>query len=556
MGAKSYIFALISLLPLELYAQKQYLAPMNPLMNPPANRITNPPVNPPVNSKNKRPARNRLICLGLALLFLLFLLASPLTPIAAAESPETVAPASPVSAIAEPQEFDIIIKGARAIDPESGFDFRGVNIGITGATITKISFDEIEASEETTVIEAAGLVASPGFVDILSYNPNSYGSWYKIADGVTTNLAMHGGALYPRSWYSRYTKARPPINFGAGYFYNSARLSLGIGPYKKATPAQIDILTEKARAGLRAGALGIGMSIEYAPAMSYAEIAAMGRVAAEAGVPVFFHLRHSDMELPGTNIDAIVEVIRMALETGAAIHIDHLNSTGGTFSIEDSLAIIETAIEAGVDITACTYPYPFWATYLNSARFARGWQKKFRIGYSDLQLGGTQEMLTPASFKKYQQLGKLAVAYAIPEHEVATALQSPHVMLGSDGMLSSSLNHHPRAAGAFARTLGYYVREKGTLSLIDALRKMTIMPVKRLEARSPALALKGRLQVGKDADIVLFNPDTIIDRATVEKPNQYSIGIEYVIVNGHIAKDPTGLKRKVRVGKAMRSDIE
>ncbi|MBE9528476.1 MAG: amidohydrolase family protein, partial [Proteobacteria bacterium] len=485
--------------------------------------------------------------------------ANPLVTRAATETPETDAtttPASAISPVSGPEGFDIIIEGARAIDPESGFDFRGVNIGITGSTITKISFDEIEPSQDTTIIDATGLVASPGFVDILSYNPNSYGSWYKIADGVTTNLAMHGGAKYPRSWYSRYTKARPPVNFGAGYFYNSARLGLGIGPYKKATPAQIEQLTEKARAGLRAGALGIGMSIEYAPAMSYAEITAMGRVAAETGVPVFFHLRHSDMELPGTNTDAVVEVIKMALETGAAIHIDHLNSTGGTFSIEDSLAIIETAIEAGVDITACTYPYPFWATYLNSARFAKGWQKKFRIGYSDLQLGGTTEMLTPDSFKKYQQLGKLAVAYAIPEEEVAFALRSPRVMLGSDGMLSSSLNHHPRAAGAYARTLGHYVREKKTLSLIEALRKMTIMPVKRLEARSPALALKGRLQVGKDADIVLFNPETVIDKATVEKPNQYSTGIEYVIVNGQIAKDPKGLKMKVRAGKAIRSEIE
>ncbi len=499
------------------------------------------------NNNKDRKKRALPVCLGLLLLVL--------TGLTGISAPLSIEAAEPPGRATAQSNFDIVITGARIIDPESGFDFTGANIGLTGSKISSITFDAISAP---ITIDATGLVASPGFVDILSYNPNSYGSWYKIADGVTTNLAMHGGALYPKSWYSRYSRKenRPPVNFGAGYFYNSARLSLGIGPYNKATPEQITKLIKKAKAGLASGALAIGISIEYAPAMSYEEIHAMGRVAAEAGVPVFFHLRHSDMEVPGTNIDALVEVISMGLDTGAAIHIDHLNSTGGTFSIDDSLAIIETAKEAGLDITACTYPYPFWATYLNSARFSKGWQSRFRITYADLQLGGTKEMLTPDSFKKYQQLGKLAVAYAIPENEVATALSSPLVMLGSDGMLSSSLNHHPRAAGAYSRTLGLYAREKGTISLIDALKKMTIMPVKRLEARSPALAQKGRLQVGRDADIVLFNPETIIDRATVEKPNRYSTGIEYVIVNGQITKDPKGLKRKVRAGQPIRSDIK
>ena len=137
-----------------------------------------------------------------------------------------------------------------------------------------------------------------------------------------------------------------------------------------------------------------------------------------------------------------------------------------------------------MDITACTYPYPFWATYLNSARFDDGWQKRFRITYNDLQIGGSAERLTKENFAKYRKAGKLAVAYAIPEDDVTQALSSPFVMLGSDGIMEPGNNNHPRAAGTFARTLRVYVREDKTITLMEAINKMSLMPAKRLEAAS------------------------------------------------------------------------
>lgn len=447
--------------------------------------------------------------------------------------------------------YDIVITNARVIDPETKLDQAGMNIGISGDTISIITKEPIKGSK---AIDAHGLVAAPGFIDILSYDPNPYGSWYKIADGVTTNLAMHGGAVDPKSWYARYEKKKPPVNFGAGFFYNAARLKAGIGPYSAAKPKQVARFKAMAEKALNDGALGIGMSLEYAPGTSYDEVLAMMRVAKEYDVPVFFHARYSDMEPPGTNIEALNELISAAKATGASVHIDHINSTGGTFSMKQSLELLDAAEKDGLDISACAYPYPYWATYLNSARFDDGWQKRFRITYKDLQIGGTAMRLDSTSFDEYRKKGSLAVAYAIPEDEIILALASGRVMIGSDGIVTPGNNNHPRASGTYARTLGEYVRGKKALTLMDALAKMTIMPAKRLEKKSTAMRRKGRLQVGADADIVIFDPLTIIDTATVETPNSYSKGIDYVIVNGKIVKDRLRIDKKAKTGRGLRLD--
>jgi dihydroorotase len=459
-------------------------------------------------------------------------------------------PGTPVRAIAADQTYDLVIRNARAMDPDSGMDETGVAVGIRGKRIAAITRDPIGARLE---IDAAGRVVAPGFIDILSYDPNPYGVWYKLADGVTTNLAMHGAAADMGAWYRAYEHARPPVHFGGAFFYTAARAQVGVARYGGASPSQIARLTLLAEEAMRDGALGISMSPEYVPGTSTAEIEAMMRVARRYNVLLSIHLRYSDMSPPGTNMDALNEVIGAARATSAAVHINHINSTGGTFSMAESLRLLDAARSTGIDITACVYPYPFWATYLNSARFDPGWQRRFRIGYGDLQIAGSGERLTPASFARYRRLGKLAVAYAIPEDDVVTALRSPMVMIGSDAILEPGNNNHPRAAGTFARTLGVYARERRVLTLMEALSKMTIMPARRLEGQAPALRFKGRLQVGADADIVVFDPATVRDHATVERPNQFSSGFAYVLVGGKIVKDLRGLRRDVRAGEALRA---
>ena len=445
--------------------------------------------------------------------------------------------------------FDVVILNGRVMDPETSFDETGVNVGIRGGRIIEVTKDKIRGSIE---IDATGKTVSPGFIDVLSYDPNERGAWYKISDGVTTNLAMHGGAADITAWYKRFSAARPPVNFGAAFFYLEARNSLGIRMRRAATSIEIEKLSAMATQALNEGALGIGISLEYAPGISSNEVEAMARVAKRFEAPIFFHVRYSDTEEPGTNTDALSEVIAIAEKTGAAAHVDHITSTGGTFSMKESLKMLEQARSRGIDITACAYPYDFWGTYLNSARFDDGWQKRFRITHKDLQIAGTGERLTPESFKEYRRLGKLAVAYAIPEEDVIEALRSPFVMIGSDAILTTG-NNHPRATGAFSRTLGVYARERGVLSLMEAIKKMTLLPAERLEKRAELFKKKGRLRAGMDADIVVFDPDRIKDTSTVEKPASFSIGIDYVLVDGKIVKTPEGLKKSIRPGKALKA---
>lgn len=450
------------------------------------------------------------------------------------------------------EAHDLVIARGRVMDPASGFDAVAW-VGISRGVVQAVSLEPL-AGRDT--IDATGLVVSPGFIDLLSYDPNPVGVWNKIADGVTTALAMHGGAATPDEWYAQHQRRRPPLNYGASFFHTEARSLLGIGRYQRPTAAGILKLAEMAERALRRGALGISISPEYVPGATAEEILPLMRLARRHDVPVFFHARYSDMEEPGTNLEALAEIIGYARETGAAVHIDHLTSTGGTYSMRESLALLEQARRDGVDVTACAYPYPFWATYLNSARFDPGWQERFRIGYGDLQIAGTTERLTAISFRRHQAAGKLAVAYAIPEQDVTDALQSPFVMIGSDAILEPGFNNHPRASGTFARTIGVYARERQVLSLMEAVAKMTIQPARRLERRSEAMRRKGRLSVGADADITIFDYDAIIDRATVEHPEHPSEGIHYVIVNGQIVKDRSGLRRTSRPGRAIRNPVQ
>ncbi|MFF2483561.1 amidohydrolase family protein [Paenibacillus sp. NPDC058071] len=447
-------------------------------------------------------------------------------------------------------EYDLVIAGGRVIDPETKLDGEGWNVGITGSRIEAVTAKPLKGKR---IIQAKGLVVAPGFIDNLSYDPNPLGVWQKIADGVTANIAMHGGTKSPDKWYSYYERNETPVHFGTSFFYTQARNTFNLSRYDNAQPEQVGELVQMAEEALNNGALGISFSLEYVPGITKAEILPLMELAHEYNVPVYFHARYSDMEEPGTNIEAVNELIAYAEQTGAAVHIDHINSTGGTFSMKQSLALIEEARDRGLDITSCVYPYDYWGTYLNSARFDEGWQSRFHITFDDLQIAGTMERLTAETFSRYRSEGKLAVAYAIPEQDVVDALKAPYVMIGSDAILEPGLNNHPRASGTFARTVGLYVRERQVLSLMDAVAKMTLLPAQRLEKQAPALRKKGRLAKGMDADIVLFDYGTIRDRSTVDKPDLTSSGIRHVIIGGQLAMEDGKLNKRVRAGEPIRS---
>lgn len=465
---------------------------------------------------------------------------------------ETAGPIDEPTAAELNQTYDIVIKNGRVINPETKLDREGLNVAIKDGTIALVTDQPVQGNR---VIDATGLVVAPGFIDNLSYDPNPVGVWNKIADGVTANIAMHGGTANPQKWYPYYVKDRPPVHFGASFFYTQARNQFKLSRYDTAKPEQTQKLVDQAEQALNDGALGISFSLEYVPGVNDKEILPLMHLAHKYNVPVYFHARYSDMEEPGTNIDAINELLGYARATGAAVHIDHINSTGGTFSMKQSLQMVADAIAEGLDITSCIYPYDYWGTYLNSARFDEGWQNRFRITYNDLQIAGTNERLTAETFRKYQKQGKLAVAYAIPKQDVIDSLQAKFVMIGSDAILEPGFNNHPRASGTFARTVGLYVREQQVVSLSDAIAKMSLMPAQRLEKQAPAMKKKGRIAKGMDADIVVFDYNTISDRSTVEKPEIVSDGITYVLVNGQVALDEKGIHKDIRVGQPIKTEF-
>lgn len=481
----------------------------------------------------------------------------PIGPPRVKVTSEPAPPATPPSLAGAPvappatHQFERVIARGRVIDPESGYDAIA-DVGIDGGRVTAISAEPLQGAE---VIDAADRVVAPGFIDILSYEPYDVGVWNKVADGVTTNLGMHGMNMLAEHYFPFFEDPanRPPVHHGGAFDNPFMRQALGMGA-AQATADQLDQLRQHLESGFEDGWLGLDVEPEYTPWVTTEEIVGLSRVAAEFGLPVFFHARYSSPDEAGKdNATAIAEVLRVARETGVAVHVDHITSTGGTYTMDETLATLEAARAEGLDVTACMYPYDFWATYAGSARFAPGWQERFRISYEQLYVPGTGQQVTAELWPQLQAQNTLVAAYAIPEEEVRAALRADWIMLGSDAILEESRNNHPRASGTFARTLGHYVRDEQVLSLRSALAKMTILPARRLQDRCPDLTRKGRLQIGADADITVFDPDKVIDKATIDDPSIPSEGIDWVLVLGAPVKTPDGLQRDVRPGVALRS---
>jgi N-acyl-D-aspartate/D-glutamate deacylase len=437
---------------------------------------------------------------------------------------------------------DVVVAGGRVIDPETGFD-AVAHVGIDGDTVSRISLDPLVGS---TTLDASGLVVAPGFIDVLSYPPNGYGEWHKIADGVTTNLCMHGIDDSMGRFLSRMAELRPPVNYGGATDQSSHRIALGVG-IDYASDPQIAELVRLADVDLRAGALGIHQQPEYNIGVTLDEMLRHGELAATHGVPLCLHLRYSENLTPGTQEEAVAEAISVARRTGCGVHVEHINSTGGTGRMGEAVAQIEAARSEGLAITACTYPYRFWATNAGTARF-RDFQQKYGISYGDLQVAGTPNRLDEAGWRKAKADNRLTAAFAMSDDDIDTSLSTPWVMVGSDAILERPHNNHPRAAGCFSRVLGHYVRERGVLTLPEALAKMTILPARLLESRSPAMARRGRLQAGMAADVTVFDPVTISDRSTIEQTWLESVGVHHVLVGGQVVRSAGVTDQSVRPG--------
>jgi len=287
------------------------------------------------------------------------------------------------------------------------------------------------------------------------------------------------------------------------------------------------------------------MGIAYVPQATRGEIFEVFQLAAKRKQTVYVHMRNSGPLEPGA-IGSLQEVLADTVASGASLHIVHITST----CIRDAAAcigMIAGARQHGLNVTTEAYPYTAGMTDISSAVYAEGWQQRMGgIGYRDLQWALTGERLTEESFARYRKTGGFVASHSIPEEVVRTALSSPLVMIASDGIMEEGKGH-PRAAGTYARVLGHYVREEHTLGLMEALRRMTAMPADRLGLRA-----KGRLSVGADADIAVFDPARVIDRSTFDKPGQYSEGIPYVLVNGTMVVEAGQIRDSVLPGRGVR----
>jgi N-acyl-D-aspartate/D-glutamate deacylase len=456
--------------------------------------------------------------------------------------------------------FELVLAGGRVMDPETGLDAVR-HVGISGGAIRAVSPSPLSGA---TVIDARGLVVAPGFIDLHSHGQDAANYALKARDGVTAAFELEVGAADLDRWYGE-REGKSLIHHGASVGHIPVRLSVMGDPplflprsdskaaMKEASPADIEAVKAGIRKGLAQGAVAVGLGPQYTPAASRWEVLEVFRVAAEGGASCHIHLRSNSIVEPDTSVEGLEEAIAAAAVTGAALHVVHVQSTGKR-ETPKLLRMIDDARRRGLDVTTECYPYTAGMTKLSAATFAADWRRMMGIDYHDLQWAATGERLNAETFEKYRKTDGYVILHAIPEEAVRAALAEPGVMVASDGIFEQGQGH-PRSAGTYARVLGRYVREEKTLDLMDALARMTLLPARRLERRVPAMRRKGRVQAGADADLALFDPATVIDRATYEKPTLPPDGIRHVLVAGvPVVRDGVPVEG-VLPGRAVRAPL-
>ena len=468
--------------------------------------------------------------------------------------------------------FDLVISDGRVMDPESGLDAVR-NVGIRGGRIAAITEEALEGRQ---TIDAVGLVVSPGFIDLHAHGQDPVSNQYQVHDGVTTALELEIGVFPLDRWYER-RKGQALINYGASVSHQVTRqramgsavatsnsdgiFSLGESRdetlYRAATEDELERLIGMMGRGLEDGGLGFGFGLSYTPGVSHLELLRLFGVAAEHKVPVYIHLRSVDdfqRYLPGGGALApFQEVIANAAATGAAVHIVHMNSTSGG-QAEDALSMIRGARARGLDVTTEAYPYTAGASLIESTLFD-AWVGRPADSYQSLQWVETGERLTRESFDQYREQGGWVIVHGRSEEINEWIVRQPDVIVASDGIPFSNGRAHPRGAGTFARILGHYVRDRQALTLMDALRKMTLLPAQRLEEVAPQMVNKGRVQIDADADLTIFDPGTVIDLATYDAPARYSEGIVHVLVGGTLVVQGGKLVDGVTPGQPIRGRL-
>ncbi|WOJ92875.1 amidohydrolase family protein [Congregibacter variabilis] len=478
-------------------------------------------------------------------------------------------------------DYTLVINHGRVIDPESGLDAVR-HIGISGKKIVLVSEKPLTAGR---VIDASGLVVAPGFIDLHTHSPTPLGEYYQAFDGVTTALELEAG-FFPVLEYGTEISEAPLINYGAAAGYlgmrifekNGLKLSSGTPEPKpvglkgwltaakfffsdfdtalsasfkeQASMEELAALRDLLLTDLDNGAIGVGLALDYvSAAIQEAEMRMIFEVAAQRDATIFVHVRRGIDGDPA----GIREVIGYAREYEASVHICHITHNAIS-NLELFLREVREARAAGVDVTTELLPYNAGSALISSAVFGRDWQTIFNISYEDVEWAATGERFNKEMWDDYyvnRPKGQVIHHY-LKEEWTQRAVQEPGVIIVSDllPMASRDKKVAPHN-GAFSKVLGRYVREQGLLDLATAIAKMTLLPARRLESYAPAFLSKGRIQENMDADITVFDPDTIRDNATYQSPYQTATGIAHVIVNGQLIIEDGQQVEGVRPGERI-----
>lgn len=449
---------------------------------------------------------------------------------------------------------DLIIKNGLIVD----FDvdkLLNLDIGIRDGKIVKI---DKNLENATKIINVEGKIVSPGFIDIHMHeeqigNTND-GDDYDIANnmlamGVTTAVGGNCGInkMNIVDFFKFIDENGAPINYLLYIGHNYYRNLLGIDRYSAPTEEQLEEMKSLIKNDIKEnGAIGLSLGIEYSPGITFEEIISICDAISEYDVLLAAHYRAD----ANKGVESIKELIKISEKTGLPMQISHIGSCTGMGQMRESLNVINEAIDKGLSIAADCYPYSAFSTHLGSSVFDEGCFESWGTDYDSILL--TEEpyknvRCTKEIFYKVREEypNMLAVAFVMNEDEIIEALKEPFVYVASDGLLNKGQGH-PRAAGTFPKVIGKFVRDEKKLELIDQLKKMTKLPAERLSLRE-----KGEIKVGMDADIVIFDYDNIIDKATFDNPTLPPLGIDYVIINGKISINNGKVINK-RLGESIR----
>lgn len=488
-------------------------------------------------------------------------------------------------------DWDIVLRGGRVIDPESGLDAVR-DIAVAQDRVAEIGDGLRPARAE---LDIAGLVVTAGFVDLHSHVNGIAGLRLQALDGVTTALELEAGITPVGAAYQSAAAQGRPVNYGFATSWALARMEAVAGIpldgqlttflaniaspawQRPAAAAEITAMLTRLSADLADGALGIGVLVGYAPTASPAEYLRVAGLAAEAGVPTFTHARDMIEMVPHAVIDGAEEIVRAAGETGAHMHYCHVNSTSQRH-IDRVLDLVGRAQAAGARVSTEAYPYGSGMTGIGAAFLAPERLSERGLSPSSLTYAPTGERVAnEARLRELRQTdpGGLVIIELLDENDPADrqllmrSLTFPGAVVASDAMpltwtgpapdprtwpLPETAITHPRTAGTFSRALRLLTRDGGPLSLAQALSKCSLQPARLLQDRVPAMRRKGRLQAGSDADIVVLDPATISDQASYTNSTRPSTGIRHVLVNGILVVRDGDIVAGAQPGRPVRAD--